>query len=101
LKDFTSYLNNGECEKDKENLDSDTLGMFRTLADKYEGVTEDEMIKNIFAEAEKNRKAGKLNDAEIDNFVNIITPFLDSKQKKLLEKVVTKLKSNKKSPQVQ
>lgn len=71
---------------------SNTFEMLKTIADKYEGVSENELIKIIIAEAEKNRAQGKLSDADLDNFVKTIKPMLNSAQAKRLDKIVDRLK---------
>ena len=74
------------------NTNSNTFEMLRTIADKYEGVSESELIRIIIAEAEKNRAQGKLTDADLDNFVKTIKPMLTSVQAKRLDKIVERLK---------
>ena len=49
-------------------------------------------MKAIYQEAEKNRKAGTLSDAELDNFYNTLSPMLDAQKRKKLAAVIKKLK---------
>ena len=46
----------------------------------------------IYEEAKKGKRQGTLTNAEIDNFKMILSPMLDDKQKRVLNKVVNELK---------
>lgn len=62
------------------------------LAKEYDGKSQSELIKAIFKEAEKGKRNGTLSNAEIDNFAKTLSPFLDDKQRAMLNKVVKELK---------
>lgn len=66
--------------------------LFRSLAGRYEGASEEDILKAIYTEAEKSRKKGTLTNAEIDNFVSVISPMLNSGQVAKLKKLAEKLK---------
>ena len=53
---------------------------------------EADILRAIYAEAERGRRAGTLTDAELDNFYAAVSPMLDSAKRKKLEQVVKKLK---------
>ena len=72
---------------------SKTFEMLKSIADKYEGVSENELIRIIIAEAEKNRAQGKLSNADLDNFSKTIRPMLNSTQAKRLDKIIERLKN--------
>ncbi len=87
MKDFDSYK-----EEKNEGINSDAFSMFSSLASKYEGKSGEELLKAIVEEAERNKKNGTLKDEDIDNFAMAISPMLDLRQKKILEKVINKIK---------
>ncbi len=88
MPSFSDYKNgNGK-------MNNQAFEMLRTIADKYEGVSEGELIRIIIAEAEKNRAEGKLSDAELDGFAQTIRPMLNSGQAKRLDKIIERLKKN-------
>ncbi len=88
MPSYNDYKNNNE----KTTTNAKTFEMLRTIADKYEGVSEGELVKIIIAEAEKNRAQGKLSDEDLDNFARTIKPMLNSTQAKRLDKIVERLK---------
>ena len=46
----------------------------------------------IYEEAKKGKSNGTLTNQEIDNFALMLSPMLDDKQRKILNKVVNELK---------
>ena len=66
--------------------------MVKALAGKYDGATEEELIRAIVLEAEKGRRNGTLTDADIDRFVSMLAPILDDKKRKKLYAIAEKLK---------
>lgn len=64
----------------------------KRIAEKYEGASESELLSAILSEAVKARGEGNLSDAEIDSFVEQISPMLNDLQRKRLAAVVGKIK---------
>ena len=87
MRDFNNYNSN-------TNMDKNSSEMLKNFAKKYEGASEDKLISEIMKEAEKGRKNGTLTNAEIDRFKNMLSPMLNSEQRKKLENVVEKLKNS-------
>ena len=46
----------------------------------------------IIAEAERGKREGTLSNADLDNFYNALSPFLDGFKKRKLKEVITRLK---------
>lgn len=91
MKDFNSYQNASDAEKQKfENSDMAKTAM--KMMQSFNGKSEADLLKAIYKEAEKNRKAGTLTDAEIDDFYNTLAPMLDNAKRKKLSAVIKKLK---------
>ncbi len=76
MKDFNSY-------------DAD---LAKTLARALEGKGESDILRAIYKEAERSKRAGTLSDAELDNFCAAVAPMLDAAKRKKLEQIVEKLK---------
>ena len=58
----------------------------------FEGKGEADILRAIYKEAERGRKAGTLTDSDLDNFYAALYPMLDSAKRKKLEQVINKLK---------
>lgn len=87
MKSFKDYVNE---PKQEEAASAEELT--KQIASAYNGKSNAEMLKNILAQAEKSKRAGKLSNAEIDNFYQTFSPMLDSSQRKKLKTIVEKLK---------
>ena len=91
MKDFNSYKADGDSEK-KEFEKTHVAQMAVRMMGSFNGKSEADLMKAIYREAEKNRKAGTLSDAELDNFYNTLSPMLDAQKRKKLAAVIQKLK---------
>lgn len=96
MKSFKDYVKGREGENKKENVTgkegADVEELTRKIAEVYDGKSNMEMLKNILAEAEKSKRAGKLSNEEIERFYQSFSPMLDEKQKRQLRIIADKLK---------
>lgn len=94
MNDFNSFINSndGRGDENQSASEMDISSVLSSLAGKYEGASEDEIIAAIISEAEKGRRNGTLTDADIDAFAQSVAPFLNEKQKKHLLRIVKYLK---------
>ncbi len=90
MRDFSKFQSNN----DNVNEQNNNMDLLKSLAKKYEGASENDIISAIMQEAEKGRKRGTLKDSDIDNFYNMLYPMLNASQRKKLDEVVKKLKKN-------
>lgn len=87
MQDFNDYA------KNSENLGGGDL--FKTvteLSKKLDGKSGNDILKAIYAEAERGKRNGTLTNVDIDNFAAALSPMLDEKKKTLLKKIVVELK---------
>lgn len=87
MDDFRKYSG----ETDPKNQQS-IYDLVRSLAGKFDGKSQNELLSAIYREAEKGKRNGTLKNADIDNFAMAISPFLDDKKRKYLAKIVAELK---------
>ena len=90
MQDFRNFVNESEENGGKggQNL-AELIG---SLAGKYNGASEEELMKAIVKEAEKGKRNGTLSNEDIDRFVSMLSPMLDGKKRAMLNKVATELK---------
>ena len=70
-------------------------GLFETvskIAKNFDGKNQNDLLRAIYSEAEKGKRAGTLTNAEIDGFVTLLSPALDEKKRKYLRKIAEELK---------
>ena len=94
MQDFNSYVNS-QNEKGKNSangMDKNLYNLVGALAGRFDGKSQGELIKAIYEEAKKGKQNGTLSNTDIDNFVNMLSPMLDEKKKKMLNKIAIELK---------
>ncbi len=87
MKDFNSYRQEENKEEEK-----DVSDLAERLTAAFAGKGEGDVLRAIYAEAEKSRKAGTLTDAELDRFYAVLSPMLGGAQRKKLAAVLARLK---------
>ena len=88
MKDFKSYSK----QRQQEGIPQDVAEAAKQLSDVFAGKGEADVLRAIYREAEKGRKAGTLQDSDLDNFFAAVAPMLDAPKRKKLEQVIAKLK---------
>ena len=88
MRDFSEFKGNGE------NGNDNVFGFMKNVAKKFDGKSTDELYRAVIEEAKKRKKAGTLTDAEIDAFVNTLSPFLDGEKKRALNRIAEKIKNS-------
>ena len=88
MKDFNSYTGGDKKQNDPDGV----ADMAKMMAKAFEGKGEADILRAIYKEAERGRKAGTLTDSDLDNFYAALYPMLDSAKRKKLEQVIGKLK---------
>ena len=94
MQDFNSYVNSqkGKEQEAIKGMDKNLYNLVKSLANKFDGKNQSELIKAVYDEAKKGKQKGTLTNAEIDNFVNMLSPILDDKKRKMLNKIAEELK---------
>ncbi len=93
--DFNEYAKKSERKDGNKNtygIDDNLFNMVNSLAGKYNGKSQTELLKAIYQQAKSGKEKGTLTNQDIDNFVNMLSPMLDDKKRKLLYKVAEELK---------
>ncbi len=94
MEDFNSFANQQKSNKTKvpNGMDKNLYNLVSSLAGKFDGKNQSDLIKAIYQEAKKGKEQGTLSNADIDNFVGMLSPLLDEKKRKMLFKIADELK---------
>ena len=93
MQDFNDYVkNNKSGSSDNAKIDGDLFNLINSLAGKFDGKSQNELMKAVYEEAKKGKQNGTLKNSDIDNFANMLAPILDEKKQKMLYKIVEELK---------
>lgn len=91
---FSDYKNNtNDSTKSSKKMDKNAERLLRNFVKDYEGKSQSDVMAEIIKVAEKNRREGKLSDADLDNFANMLRPMLDKNQLQELETIISRLKT--------
>ncbi len=98
MKKFSEYANENKSSSTasgSQNMGNESaFDLLKSVASRYEGASEGDLISAILNEAKKAREEGRLSDKEIENFVYTISPMLNPSQRKQLERVVKQIKKS-------
>ncbi|MBQ9485537.1 MAG: hypothetical protein IJU83_01735 [Clostridia bacterium] len=96
MQNFNEYARSaGEKNGKDGGAPNGTGGLFETvsrLSREFDGKSQKDLLRAIYKEAEKNKRAGTLTNAEIDNFVAVLSQVLDDKKRGYLKKIAEELK---------
>ncbi len=94
MEDFNSFANDQKNNKTKmpNGMDKNLYNLVSSLAGKFDGKSQNDLIKAIYQEAKRGKEQGTLSNADIDNFVGMLSPLLDDKKRKMLIKIADELK---------
>lgn len=95
MQDFNEYSKRKQNSKNNSEhggIDNNLFNLVNSLANRFDGKSQTELMRAIYEEAKKGKKNGTLTNAEIDNFSAMLMPLLDEKQRKTLRKVADELK---------
>lgn len=91
MDDFRTYAGKNANNGGNSNPNN-IFNLVSSLANKFDGKNQSELIKAIYSEAKKGKENGTLSNRDIDNFVTMLSPILDEKKRKILAKVAEELK---------
>lgn len=95
MQDFNDYVKNcgeNDCSNDSNGFDGNIMNMVSSLASRFDGKSQNELLGAIYEEAKRGKICGTLTNADIDNFATMLSPMLDESKRKILRKVVNELK---------
>ena len=95
MKSYKNY----QSKTTSENTQNQTAQQSQTaqeltkkIAQAYNGRSNNDMFREILAQAEEGKRKGTLTNEEIENFYLAFSPMLDSAQSKRLRVIVDRLK---------
>lgn len=95
MEDFNEYAGrtNGEDTGSGASGQSGLFGLVSEIAKKFDGKDQNELLKAVYDEARRGKANGTLTNEEIDRFAAVLSPVLDDKKRRILEKIVKDLKN--------
>ena len=85
MKDFANFTGDGGAQ-------DAFLEEAKKVAASYDGKSENDLLKSIYARAVAGKRSGTLTNEQIDAFYAQFSPMLDGAKRKKLQKIVAELK---------
>ena len=92
MQDFNEFVNSGKKGENGGDLNSDIFNLINSLSGKFDGKSQNELMRAVYEEAKRGKKNGTLKNSDIDNFVSMLSPILDDEKRKMLYKIASELK---------
>lgn len=95
MKDFKNYTpENNDKDKIPQNVNdiNSVVEFAKSISQSMNGKSEGQLLRSIIAEAERGKREGRLTNADLDNFYNMVAPTVDGFKRKKLKEVISKLK---------
>ena len=91
MQDFNEYSKNFKNESVGD-TEKSIMDLVKNLSKKFDGKSQNDLLKAIYEEALKGKQNGTLSNEQIDAFYKVLAPMLDDKKRRLLGKVVEEIK---------
>lgn len=90
-RDFKTFA---EQNKKVVEQNADKVNEYQDIINKYKDMDQNSLMQNLFAEASKLKREGKLNAEYLNNIKNSISPFLNGEQQQMLNSLMDAINKN-------
>ena len=91
-RDFFTFANE---HKNIINENKPQATEYEEILNKYKNMDSSELMSNLFSEASKLKKEGKLDSNSLNNLKSTLSPFLNAQQQELLGNLVNAINEQK------
>ncbi len=84
-RDFKSF-----AEQNKKVIDEnkDKASEYQEIINKYKDMDQNSLMANLFQEANRLKREGKLDTSTLNNLKQTLSPFLNAEQKNMLDELL-------------
>ena len=93
-RDFRSYAKENQNSEKILNNQEQTK-QYEDIINKYKNMNQNDLMNNLFTEANKLKKEGKLDSDSLNNLKSTLSPFLNSQQQEMLNNLVNAINEQK------
>ncbi len=87
-RDFKTYVKNHEKVIDEN---QDKAKGYEDILNKYKNMNQTDLMSSLFSEASKLKQQGKLDANSLNSLRGMLSPYLDSNQKDMLNSLIDAL----------
>ncbi len=94
-RDFKSFSKETNNSQRFSKEDQTKVNEYETIINKYKNMNQNDLMCNLFSEAMKLKKEGKLDESSLNNLKATLTPFLNHEQQDMLNNLVNAINEQK------
>lgn len=95
-RDFKSFAKENQQKAEKIISESqDKANEYQDILNKYKNMNQNDLMSNLFSEASKLKKEGKLDENTLNSLKSTLSPFLNDSQQDLLNSLVKAINEQK------
>ncbi|MBQ9795441.1 MAG: hypothetical protein IJW36_00570 [Clostridia bacterium] len=97
-RDFRSFARENQTSQSAEkilNENQEKVNDYQDILNKYKNMNQNDLMNNLFSEASKLKKEGKLDANTLSNLKSTLSPFLNSEQQEMLNSLVNAINEQK------
>lgn len=94
-RDFRSFAKENTNTEKILNENKAQASEYEDIINKYKNMNQNDLMSNLFSEASKLKKEGKLDSNSLNNLKSTLSPFLTSQQQEMLNNLVNAINEQK------
>lgn len=95
-RDFRSFVKDNYQSTEKIlNENKEQANQYEDIINKYKNMNQNDLMSNLFSEASKLKKEGKLDEKTLTSLKSTLLPFLNSEQQEMLNNLVNAINEQK------
>ena len=95
-RDFKSFANENKQKAEQIlNENKETVGQYEDIINKYKNMNQTDLMSNLFSEATKLKKEGKLDTNSLNSLKSTLSPFLNIEQQEMLNNLIDAINEQK------
>ena len=95
-RDFRSFAKENKQDAEKIlNDNKEQASKYEEILNKYKNMDQNDLMANLFSEATKLKKEGKLDANSLNNLKSTLSPFLNSDQQEMLNNLINAINEQK------
>lgn len=90
-RDFKTFANENKSSQSSEkilNENQEKANEYQDILNKYKNMSQNDLMSNLFSEASKLKKEGKLDANTLSSLKSTLSPFLNYEQQEMLNSLV-------------
>ena len=95
-RDFKNFAKENQQNAEKFiNENQDKANEYQEILNRYKNMNQNDLMSNLFSEASKLKKEGKLDESTLNSLKSTLSPFLNNNQQEMLNSLVKAINEQK------